>query len=260
MIRRTLLAAALVGVAALSSCSTSASSNNTVAKADGQELTQTQLTSLTAGDNNGDAARKTIGQWLQVAAVGGDLSAVVSISDLQKAGQKAATEMAAPFLPGAGDLYAKGLDGSPTVCLGAIPVAATTDPQEVIDAMTAGMTLADAATKYSADPAQATSGGIVADANGNTCLPTPLNTDITDQMTKAGAVPGKPVVLQLASSKAIVVIRPFEDLSQQEQVSIVQNDVAKEFSKRLTAAEVYVNPRYGRWDAATGTVVPLDQG
>ena len=260
MIRRTLLAATLLGALALSSCSSTDSETGTVATANGQTLSRTQLSALTSGATNGDEARSAIGQWLQVAAVGGDLTEVASMADLQAAGQQAATDLATPFLPTAGETYAKGLDGSPVVCLGAIPLAETTDPQEVITAMTGGMSLADAAVKYSADENQKSSGGIVTDANGKTCIDTPLNEDVTSQMTAAGAVPGKPVLLSLGSGAAIVLIRPFDDLSQREQVSVVQNDVAKEFSKLLADASVTVNPRYGRWDAASGAVVPMVQG
>lgn len=260
MIRRTLLAAALLGTLALSSCSSNDTSTGTVATANGQTLSRAQLNALTAGATNGDEARKAIGQWLQVAAVGGDLTEVATMAELQDAGKQAATDLATPFLPAAGETYAKGLDGSPVVCLGAIPLASTTDPQEVVAAMTGGMSLADAATKYSADETQKASGGIVADANGATCINTPLNATVTEAMTAQGAVPGKPVVLDLNNGKTVVVIRTFDSLSQKEQVSVVQNDVAQEFSNLLQKATVTVDPRYGRWDAGTGAVVPMVQG
>lgn len=260
MIRRLLLATTLLGTLALSSCSANDTGTDTVATANGQTLSRDQLNALTSGATNGDDARSAIGQWLQVAAVGGDLTEVASIADLQTAGRQAATDLATPFLPAAGETYAKGLDGSPVVCLGAIPLAPTTDPQEVIAAMTGGMTLADAATKYSADETQKAAGGIVTDADGATCINTPLNETVTEAMTAQGAVPGKPVVLDLNNGKTIVIIRPFNDLSEREQVSVVQNDVAAEFASLLQKVDVKVNPRYGRWDAAAGAVVPMGQG
>ena len=260
MIRRLLLATAVLGTLALSSCSSNDTGTNTVATANGQTLSRTQLNALVSDATNGDEARTAIGQWLQVAAVGGDLTEVASMADLQAAGQQAATDLATPFLPTAGETYAKGLDGSPMVCLGAIPLATTTDPQEVVDAMIAGLSLADAATKYSSDETQKASGGIVADSNGATCIATPLNEKVTKAMTDQGAVPGKPVVLDLNNGKTVVVIRAFDTLSQKEQVSVVQKDVAAEFSSLLQKASVTVDPRYGRWDAGSGTVVPLVQG
>jgi hypothetical protein len=255
-----LLATAVLGTMALSSCSTNDTGTGTVATANGQTLTRSQLNGFTSNATNGDEARKAIGQWLQVAAVGGDLTEAASLADLQEAGRLAATDLATPFLPTAGETYAKGLDGSPVVCLGAIPLATTTDPQEVVDAMTGGMSLADAATKYSADETQKASGGIVTDTNGATCINTPLNATVTEAMTAQGAVPGKPVVLDLNNGKTVVLIRPFDDLTQREQVSIVQNDVAKEFASLLQKASVTVDPRYGRWDAGSGAVVPMVQG
>ena len=262
VIRRTVLAlGALAAVASLSSCSTF-SRSDTVASVDDQEMSRTQLDSFTDGNTTGDAARLAIGRWLQVAAVGADLSDITTLEELQAAAEEASAELAEPFLGEAEAAYALGLDGSPALCLGAVLLDETTDPQEVIDAMQGGMSLADAAAQWSADPALAEAGGIVTDQNGTSCLATDggVNPDVLGQLGAAGAVPGIPVEVQLPNSKAVVVIREWDDLAKQEQVKVlpsVQTQVAAEVNARIQGAKVFVDSRVGQWDAATGTVVPF---
>lgn len=261
MIRRTaLVIGALAAVASLSSCSTF-SRSDAVASVYDQEMSRDQLDQFTDGNTTGDAARLAIGRWLQVAAVGADLGDITTLEELQAAAAEASAELAEPFLGDAEAAYRLGLDGSPSLCLGAVVLAEDTDPQVVIDAMQGGTSLADAAAEWSADPALAEAGGIVADQNGTTCLATDgLNPDVIGQLTDAGAAPGIPVAVQLANSKAVVVIREWEDLAKQEQVAVlpsVQQQVAAEVNARIQNADVFVDSRYGRWDAETGTVVPF---
>ena len=159
-----------------------------VASANGVELTSTELTQLmatpapevgpstttvtptTAGPApTADETRSVISNWLQVAALGGDMSTITTRKTLKEVADATGVELAAPFLGPVADRYSKGFDGSPWVCLGAIPLAAETDPDEVIAAMAGGMSLADAATKYSADPTFVQSSGVLTFQDGNTC-------------------------------------------------------------------------------------------
>jgi hypothetical protein len=260
------LAASLVAVVALSSCSSPSSpGSDVVASANGVELSGVQLQSLvppTVGAANGEASRTTMTQWIQVAAVGHDMSTITDAATLQSEASAAAIELAAPFLPAAGETYAKGLGGSPKVCLGAVPIAADTDPNEVIDAMTSGLSLPDAATKYSSDPAFVSSGGVLTFQDGTTCVdPTQLNPDVVTQMGEA--LPGEPVLVQLGNGQAIVVIRAFDTLTPNEQLSIspdVQQKVADEFNAQLRDAEIYVDKRFGRWEPSSASVVALVTG
>jgi hypothetical protein len=225
-------------------------------------MSRDQLDQFTEGNSTGDAARLAISRWLQVAAVGADLGDITSLEELQAAAEEASAELAAPFLDEAEAAYALGLDGSPALCLGAVLLDETTDPQVVIDAIQGGTSLADAAATWSADPALAEAGGVVTDQNGTSCLATDggVNPDVLAQLSAAGAVPGIPVEVQLPNSKAVVLIREWDDLTQQEQVTVlpsVQTQVAAEVNARIQGADVFVDSRFGRWDAATGTVVPF---
>lgn len=257
------VAAGLLVAVALSSCSSPSSpGSDVVASANGVELSSEQLSALLptdVGAGNGEANRTAMTQWIQVASVGHDMSAITDEATLKSEASAAAVELAAPFLPAAGEVYAQGLAGSPKVCLGAVPIAAETDPEEVIDAMTAGLSLADAATKYSSDPAFVQSGGVITFQDGSTCTdPAQLNPDVVTQMGDAAV--GEPVLVQLGNGQAIVVIRTFDTLTPSEQLSIspeVQQQVAAEFNSQLKDAEIYVDKRFGRWEPSSASVVAL---
>jgi hypothetical protein len=272
----------LLAVVLFSSCSSPPSpGSDVVASANGVELTRTMLAQLMdSPDGNAsttappssdtsapsvpsaDDTRTVMTQWLQIAAIGHDMSTITDGASLQSEALAASIDLAAPFLGPAADLYSKGFDGSPKVCIGAIPVAAETDPNEIIDAMTNGMTLADAATKYSSDPAFVQSQGVLTFQDGSTCTdPAQLNPDVIKQMN--GAKPGEPKLVSLGNGQAIVVIRAFDTLLPTEQISVspdVQKQVAGELNKRLQGANMFVDKRYGRWDPETSSVVPLVVG
>lgn len=257
MIRRSALVAGALLVAVLSSCSDNPASTDVVASLGDQTLTRDQLVSLTDGSADGATSRSAISQWLQVAAVGGDVDDITSMEDLQAAGQDAAADLAAPFLDEAQASYELGVDGAPVLCIGAIVVNEGNDPQDVITALGGGVSLADAAAQFG-DPNSGIEDGLVTDGNGNNCLaPDGFNQALIGQLRDAGAAPGTPVVIDLGSGPAVILLRPFESLSQQEKLTVVQNDVAAEFTARLQAADITVHTRYGRWDAASGTVVAL---
>jgi hypothetical protein len=54
------------------------------------------------------------------------------------------------------------------------------------------------------------------------------------------------------------MLRPFEDLLPESQSLVATTVVTQDQLDALVDnADVYVDPRYGRWDAATGSVVEL---
>lgn len=82
------------------------------------------------------------------------------------------------------------------------------------------------------------------------------------------AAPGEPVVLETASGWYVLQYGSFDDISGQLQ-DVYDNPPATAtgspgsagqllFEGSLATAEVSVNPRYGRWDPLSGTVVALD--
>lgn len=257
--RRVVLATGvLLAAATLSSCSTF-SRSDIAAEVDGVQLSRTELSVLTGGSTNGDEARQVIGDWLRLAVLGGDVKGVTSADDLAKRRDDAIQALTEPFIEDGRPAYEQGLDGSPLLCIGAIPLAAGTDTAPVLAELDAGMAWAEAAQKHSNDPNFASNGGLVLDQNGNNCLsPDGFNPDLITTLRSAGAEVGKPVAVDVGNAPAIVLLRPFDDLSTTDKASFVSDKVAAELTERLGAVDIHVNSRYGRWDKASVSVLPID--
>jgi len=262
VIRRSALAAGLLvaGLAA-SSCSTFDRASS-VAQIGPDKLSRTDLVALTGSDGGaGDKARAAITQWLTLGVLGGDVAGIKSTDDLTARLTKAETAVAAPFMDSAKAQYSKGLDGSPILCLRAIPLAAPNTPDTVLAAITGGTSFADAATKYSADPTLAQSGGVVpGDAQGSECLaPKTLNADLLKSLTDAKAAIGTPTTVEFKGTKIIFLLRPFEELPEINKDSLVATEIQTAVAKQIAAAKIYVNPQYGKWDPKALNVVALGQ-
>lgn len=261
MIRRIVLAGgALVAAASLSSCTT-VSRGDAAAEVNGEELTRSELNTLTGGATDGDTVRASITSWLSVAVLGGDVSNLSGPEDLAQRRTDAIDELSAPFMETARANYELGLDGSPVLCLGAIPVGADADAAAAIAELEGGTSLADTAAKYSSDSTLAQTGGRVVDQNGKNCLdPSGFNPDLITLLADAGAAPGTPVVVDLGSGPVVVLMRPFDDLDQTEKAELVLDEVGADVRDRLASTDIYVNPRFGRWDPDSVAVVPLGNG
>ena len=258
MNRRLLLTVgALVAAASLSSCSTFKSAD-VAARVNGKELPRAELDVITAKATGGDEARSVIGDWIRLAVLGGDLIGVASKDDLAARRAQAVIDLSSPYMGDAATNYAKGLDGSPALCLGAIPMDAGADTAAVLADLAAGTTWADAAKKYSTNTDFAQNGGLVLDQSGANCVaPSVFKPELIDALTTAKATIGNPVVIDVGGKPAVVLLRPFEDLTPSDRAILVQPQVAADLSKRLAATTIYVNPRFGRWDAKSVSVVAL---
>jgi hypothetical protein len=256
--RRLLLAAgALVAAAGFSSCSTFKSAD-VAARVNGDELTRTELDVITGSTSSGDEARGVIADWIRLAVLGGDLIGISSKDDLAGRRDQAVIDLSTPYLPEAEATYDKGLDGSPVLCLGAIPLDPGADTAIVLADLASGTSWAAAAATHSASPDFAQNGGLVLDQNGANCVdPTVFNPELIDAMKAAGAEVGKPVAIDVGGNPAVVQLRPFIDLTPDDRTLIVQPKVAADLSTRLAATTVYVSPRFGRWDAKSVSVVAL---
>jgi hypothetical protein len=262
VIRRSALAAGLLlaGLAA-SSCSTIDRASS-VAQIGSDKLSRADLAVLTGADGGaGDKARAAITQWLTLGVLGGDVAGITSATDLTARLTKAETAIAAPFMGSAKAQYDKGLDGSPILCLRAIPLAAPNTPEAVLAVINGGTSFADAATKYSADPTLAQSGGIVpGDTQGSECLaPKTLNADLLKSLTDAKAAIGTPTTVDFKGTKIIFLLRTFDELPEINKDGLVGPDIQAAVTKQIAAAKIYVNPQYGKWDPKALNVVALGQ-
>ncbi len=247
--------------ASLSSCSTF-DRHDVAASVNGHDLTFEQLDALT-NSASASVQRETIKTWLQFAAVTGGPTDASSADALDAATAEVLGDLGGMHEEEARARYEKGLAGSPYACLGAILIEASTDEQEVISKIDGGMSLADAAEQYSADPQLAATGGAVyADSTDPTtsCIPT---ADFTQGFAPAVVEPlttadvGEPVYAELSDgARVILVLRAFAELTTDERQLLAKDFAELELTRILTTADVYVNPRLGRWDASTATVVP----
>jgi hypothetical protein len=259
--RRFVLATGLlVTAASLSSCSTF-SRSDAAAEVRGEELTRTELGQLTGPQTSGDAARQTISTWLQLAVLGGDTAGISTPEELSKRLQAAESKVLEPYLAEGRTLYEKGLDGAPVACLRVIPLAAPNTSATVLAEIASGTTFEAAAAKYASDPTLAQTGGMLTDQSGNTCLAiSSLNPDLITTMKTAGAVPGTPVAINFNNTDIVLLMRPFDELTGVEKLTLVQGKFAPAFKQLLADTKVYVNPRFGRWDSANAAVVALSNG
>jgi hypothetical protein len=262
VIRRSALAAGLLlaGLAA-TSCSTFDRASS-VAEFGSSKLSRTDLVALTGAESGaGDKARAAITRWLTLGVLGGDTRGISSADELTARLNKAQTTVAAPFMDSARAQYSKGLDGSPIVCLRAIPLAAPNTPDTVLAAIAGGTSFADAATKYSSDPTLAQSGGVIpGDTQGSDCLaPKTLNADLLKLLTEAKPAIGTPTTVDFNGTKIIFLLRPFDEIPEINKDSLVGTEIQAAVSKQIAAAKIYVNPQYGKWDPSALSVVALGQ-
>lgn len=249
MKRGSLSAAALglLATAALSSCSTF-NRNDVAARVGDDELTvkqaQQRVTasagSAGANDDVTDGAqlRGQLTAWIKE-----DVIAVMRAQPGFEADVRAA--------------YEKGLNGSQSVCLGAIPVATIDGTVAIMTALQSGTSFADAAQQFSGDPDLAARGGVVLAPDGTECM-TPEN--LAPAVVEAlGNTPvGQPLAADLDTFAAVLLLRPFDDLSDETQAIVTAAAIGdRQLAQLYADAGIYVDPRYGRWDPLTQSVQPL---
>ena len=232
MNRRSAVLAAAASLLALSSCATF-NRNDVAARVGGKSLSSAGARALVTPDDQhtiGDLLRQQMTAWIRL-----------DVLDEQQAKAQ----------------YDKGIAGSPSVCLAAIPVAAIADTAPVLAALQSGMSFADAARQYSANQALATGGGIVLAPDGTECMPpSGLAQPVTDALKTTPV--GQPIAANLGSFSAVLLLRPYSDLSFEARAVVSAASVSQtELAKLLAGAHIYVDPRYGRWNAESLSVVPL---
>jgi hypothetical protein len=230
--RRSAVVAAAVSLLALSSCATF-NRNDVAASVGSHSLSSAGARALVTPDDQhtiGDLLRQQMTAWIKLDVV-----------DEQQAKAQ----------------YDKGLAGSQSICLGAIPVVAIADTKPVLAALQSGMSFADAARQFSANQALAAGGGIVLAPDGTECMPpTGLAQAVADALKTTPV--GQPIAADLGSFSAVLLLRPYSDLSFQARSVVAAASVSElQLAALLAGAHIYVDPRYGRWNAESLSVVPL---
>jgi hypothetical protein len=252
----------LVALPTLSSCATF-NRNDVAAKVGDRSLSSTAVETLAAtGDTaaTGDQLREQLTKWIRVTVLedaNGTAAptAPTTSSDLDTRLSQAITTIA-------GDktrtTYETGLSGSPVVCLAAITVANIDDANKVLAAVNSGTPFADAARQFSTDTVIAQAGGVVIGQDGSECIdPGSINPAVTTALKDTPV--GQPIAADLNTFSAVLMLRPFDDLLPESKSLIASAAVSQEqIDGIVNAATIYVDPRYGRWDPASGSVVTLN--
>jgi len=258
--RLTVLAGALVAAASFSSCATFEDSDAAVS-VNGHELAADQLEVLADGASNGDAVRRAMSAWTQIEVLGGDTEGLTSFAELSERLEETMRSLAAMYLDEGRGSYELGLSGSPVACLAVIPLDPTVPSAPVLAEFEDGASFADLAAQYSSIESFALNGGLVTDADGNECFdPIGLNAELITGLVDAEATVGTPVAVMFGGQELIVLLRPFDELSSDSKALLSLPAAQVEAATLFAAADVHVASRYGRWDAASSSVLPLGEG
>jgi hypothetical protein len=243
--RRLSLVLSVAAVAALTAgCSTFSDSNN-VARVGDATLTsddfQAQLTELGAPSDQllpAEAVRAQITAWIQE-QVANDDSAGVDPDD-------------------AAALYDAGIESGGTICISGIVVDGEDSANRVADELAGGADFGELLATENLDPSLGDAGGDIG------CI-------TSDQLAQAVDVEFVQVAAGLSADDPIAVsplfdtegnefawvvlaFRPFAELTPADAEAVT---AAIDSAARLADADVFVDPRYGTFDAATGQVVAL---
>jgi parvulin-like peptidyl-prolyl isomerase len=140
-------------------------------------------------------------------------------------------------------------------------VAPTEDAaNDLVDELAAGATIADLADR-SIDAASKATGGEVQDDSGSPCLVVPqaaqvLGSEVVEALVDA--MPGEIVgPVRGAGGWHVLQLRPYDEVSDAANTLLQQYGGQLLFVGFLSRADVSVDPRYGRWDPARGSVIAL---
>ena len=257
---------ALATTLSASGCST-VNDRDVVARVNGHELTFDQLDELAGGTTDGASLRSAVSTWVQVGAVVPSDVTIDTEAALNSASGDALNALVGQYAEGGKASYAKGFDGAELLCLAAIPLEASVDADAVLAEIAGGTSFADAAAEYSANADYAATGGVIYDQQGRNCMDpdtfASVFSIIIEPLQAAAPVPGEVVLIEYGDStpkaRAIAMLRPYDSLTIDEQAQLSRDEISAALQALYADAEVYVNPRVGRWDVVTATVV-ADEG
>jgi len=247
----------------LSSCAT-VDRNDVAAQVDQHTLTPATAEDLASLDDTtpatGDQLREQLTKWIRVTVLENSTGTQEAVAppttsaELDARYAKAITQIAGED---AKELYETGVAGSPVICIAAVTTATLEEANAVLAQLNSGLAFADAARQNSTDTVIAEAGGIVKGGpNGDQeCLePATVNPAVVTALQDTPI--GQPITAQLDTFAAVLMLRPFEDLLPESQSLVASTVVSQDqLDAIVDGADVYVDPRYGRWDPDTGSVV-----
>jgi parvulin-like peptidyl-prolyl isomerase len=147
------------------------------------------------------------------------------------------------------------------LCVSHILVDTQAEAEDVLAELAAGADFAELAGQRSTEPNAAETGGALAANDGNPCQSVGTFQTSFDRDFTAGALaatagePTGPVQTQFGYH--VILARPFDEVGEDLAALVATAPGDAALSGRLATADITVDPRYGRWDAARGSVVSL---
>ena len=146
------------------------------------------------------------------------------------------------------------------LCLRHILVGSEDEAREILDELAAGGDFARLAEERSSDEASAANGGALG-VDDQECLDLATARQSLDPQFVAGAfdaragVPTGPVETQFGWH--VILARPFDEVGSALGARYEDNAGALGLDGALATADVTIDPRYGSWNAVTGSIVGL---
>ncbi len=145
------------------------------------------------------------------------------------------------------------------LCVRHILVETEEEAEEVLAELEDGADFAELAAERSIEPAAADSGGAIEVTPGQPCIPLQQAQGGLDPVFLSAAlqgVPGTPLgPVQTSFGWHVILVRPYDEVAAAVDAGVG----GLRLQEHLETVEVEVDPRYGRWDPAAGTVVALDE-
>jgi hypothetical protein len=256
-----LITGAIAATVALSSCATF-NRNDTAAEVDGRTLSQEEVQQLAGGSEASPATaaglRDELTKWIRVAVIEDKVGTAQATapSSSEELDTRLSAAISALGSDTAQSTYETGTS-SPVMCLAAITVANIDDADKVLAAINSGTSFSDAAHQFSTDTAIAEAGGVVKGSDGSECIaPNTVNPAVTTALKDTPV--GQPIAADLGTFSAVLMLRPYDELSDESKKVIASASVPQtELDAVVDAADIFVDPRYGRWDPASGSVVEM---
>ncbi len=171
------------------------------------------------------------------------------------------TQVSPPSVEQLRALYESSPASTGMLCMRHILVETEADANRVLADLNAGADFATLAAERSIEPAAAETGGALGNAQ-NDCIPLQTVLQSFDPGFTAGAleasvgVPSAPV--ESSFGWHVILHRPWDEIAQSVVALHRPGDTGGYlFDGYLVTADVEISPRFGTWDAASGSVLPI---
>jgi len=156
--------------------------------------------------------------------------------------------------------YAESPSDLGLVCVRQVVLSTEGEADDVVDELADGATVADVVDR-SIDEASKASGGDVKDESGSPCLVLPQAAQVLGPEVVAAlseAAPGDVVgPVHGAAGWHVLQVRPYGEVADAANGLVQQYGGQLLFVGYLSSTDVRVDPRYGRWDPGSASVVVL---